>query len=1400
MKKSHLIFTGLFLILCEFLSFAQFISREDAGYLAENLFARYSKTADAGNLVISGDALMQKNGEDPAIYFFSEKKGGFLILAADKSAFPLLAWADSVDFSGNPADWPPALKEIIANWIEQVEYIRQNQLRASEETEEMWQILEKGGDIGLWSSKSVSPLLSTKWNQGCHYNAMCPADPAGPCGRVVTGCVATAMAQVIRYFEHPVNGTGNKCYTHYKYGELCADFSTANYNYSLMPNNLSSSNAEVAKLMYHCGVAVSMNYGPGGSGAFSSSVAHGMRNFYDYTNGLIIGKGSYTEDNWARIMKSELHNNRPMYYSGHGTGGHAFVLDGYQETNHFHINWGWGGSYNGYFYLNALNPGSMNFTSGQQAIVGMIPTANFTGMDFSSAIDLTCKTPVAGDISLGNDYVNYYKNFWPAAVGKELVYRFTTSLPGRIRVKITNETESVYTFLLNHPHKDSLVTYGTNGLTIDDTQPGTYYIVVEGQAGHEPTFTLEVVCPTTDADLDIQSAGVTPRYIQSLQENITLSSRIKNIGNAPATACTIEYYLSDDTHFDYGTDLYLGSDAIPSLNQGQSTIVNTVITMPDGLTPGFYYVIFVADRENTVQETDDENYFAVYVTVPESGIMDCSTSIELEDGIWYHGNTQQDGVNNMEEYSMGWEMTGPEVIHSFTPEFSGVVNISFVEKSPAMLYAMVMPICNEKTAETSLRIHNLIDTLITEQFYAIAGNTYYIVVDGYKGAFGDYGLLVELPKECPEIKVEFWGKMELCDGDFWPGFWTYWGHNNYQWFKDGSPVAGATTSSFSPNSPGDYHVEITENGCTGSSEIFRVRMDMPPDTARIASAGDLEFCSGGSVTLQLDNTVSYPVNWAKDDVMIEGATENLFSASETGNYSLYTINGVCAIESENSIKVKVLAPPVDTGEQLPFPSDHIEFYYPFTRDNNDVSGNNYQMVGWDYEPADDRFGYFWQARYLRGESEKLYSSNYREIPAAFTLALWIKSTTTKGGLIAGFFDNPWGPAKMEAILYMSDNGKLHFWLSNEGTPVELSTSSSYNDGNWHLVRIQHDGATSLEINDSEELLSSAGDVNKQTFEGYWSIGGPDIPVGVSDRPTSQFFNGFVDDILCINEGSDLVTSYMLSNPTLEILRSDNSPICSSGQVIFDLPFSQKGIEYRVWNNTLSVWHGAPVVGIGGPVQIAGGPDIDQSTEFHFVANNLTTNCELTLSKTIQVEVHPVETPSIALSSDAVVPLCAGTTVIFTANPAHAGVNPEIKWFVNGVDQNLNNPIFSLLTEQGNYEVFAKVITFNPCATASEAVSETISLVADVCTAIDDPEELKRIKVYPVPARDEIFFETSQEIRGLQIFDSTGRLVYTSTPYNNIKKIQVENWNSGFYYYKITTEDKTITSGKIIIAK
>ncbi len=261
------------LFVLSFNSFAQIVEPDYARKIVLNTFSELHK--GSGAAIITRDSVIYDDRNQPLLYIFNESKGGFLILSADKSAYPLLGWGESESLSVNASEWPPAFKEIIDNWTDQISYIRESSLEPTPSISEMWKKLESGYDPGLYGSKDILPLLVTKWSQGCGYNAMCPVDATGPCGRVLTGCVATAMAQVIRYNMHPVTGTGSKCYTTYRYGELCADFSSGTYDYAAMSNT--GGNSAVAKLMYHCGVAVSMNYGPSASSASSGSVAAAMR-------------------------------------------------------------------------------------------------------------------------------------------------------------------------------------------------------------------------------------------------------------------------------------------------------------------------------------------------------------------------------------------------------------------------------------------------------------------------------------------------------------------------------------------------------------------------------------------------------------------------------------------------------------------------------------------------------------------------------------------------------------------------------------------------------------------------------------------------------------------------------------------------------------------------------------------------------------------------------------------------------------------------------------------------------------------------------------------------------------------------------------------------------------------
>ena len=260
----------------------------------------------------------------------------------------------------------------VRNWLgyygKQIKAAVDNGIQPSTEITERWTLLKSGQAMPERSVTAVSPLIQTTWNQDTYYNQSCPADANGPDGHVYTGCVATAMAQIIRYWQWPNQGFNSHSYEHSTYGALSVDFSTATYNYSNMPNSLSSSSSStqktaVAKLMYHCGVAVDMDYGTNGSAAYSMNVPYALYNYFAYAdNGTYVFKSDYSDNDWVNLIKQELNNARPVYYSGNGNGGHAFICDGYTNSGHYHFNWGGGGYNDGYFALSALTPNSYNFS------------------------------------------------------------------------------------------------------------------------------------------------------------------------------------------------------------------------------------------------------------------------------------------------------------------------------------------------------------------------------------------------------------------------------------------------------------------------------------------------------------------------------------------------------------------------------------------------------------------------------------------------------------------------------------------------------------------------------------------------------------------------------------------------------------------------------------------------------------------------------------------------------------------------------------------------------------------------------------------------------------------------------------------------------------------------------
>ncbi len=227
-------------------------------------------------------------------------------------------------------------------------------------------------------NEKVDALMTTTWNQGTPYNNLCPQYTVNNVTkRYVTGCVATAMAQILAYNKWPETGNKSISYTYTDdvTGEilrLTANPGKTTYDYANMIDNYTSDNyndaqaAAVSTLMYHCGLSVKMQYTTSGSGSMIYDACSAVRRYFrykDYTPYYYRDIMSTTE--WMNLIYREIDDACPVLYAGASSGGHCFVFDGYNEKGQVHVNWGWGGSGDGFFTVSSLN----GYTSQQQMVL-----------------------------------------------------------------------------------------------------------------------------------------------------------------------------------------------------------------------------------------------------------------------------------------------------------------------------------------------------------------------------------------------------------------------------------------------------------------------------------------------------------------------------------------------------------------------------------------------------------------------------------------------------------------------------------------------------------------------------------------------------------------------------------------------------------------------------------------------------------------------------------------------------------------------------------------------------------------------------------------------------------------------------------------------------------------------
>ena len=390
MKTFYLIISGLLLSISSFSQFtlkkiivifltmlfcfsanSQAINEDNAKLISQNWANKHNLDSEITNVI-------RKKIENEVLLYIVSFKKGWVMVAADESLKPILGFSFDTFYN---LDNEPETLESLFQFYHQIK--KDDEMDKNIFTYE-WEAIKsttyKSGTI----SESIEPLIPVNWAQGWPYNAYCPLDddpdlPASFNGHHNTSCGPTAFAQILKYWEYPEHGRGYNSYT-YNYsgfaqlGFVEANFESTYYNWDNMPVTLNfddpeSTYKDIATLMFHAAVSVDGAWG-GGSGLYKYATA-AIEHFNFSPTCKVYFRDDFSSNEWHTIFRNELNNNRPIMISGvsENGGGHYFVCDGYYGDDFYHINWGWGGSANGYFPLYELG----NYTVRNYAIIGLEP-------------------------------------------------------------------------------------------------------------------------------------------------------------------------------------------------------------------------------------------------------------------------------------------------------------------------------------------------------------------------------------------------------------------------------------------------------------------------------------------------------------------------------------------------------------------------------------------------------------------------------------------------------------------------------------------------------------------------------------------------------------------------------------------------------------------------------------------------------------------------------------------------------------------------------------------------------------------------------------------------------------------------------------------------------------------
>lgn len=390
--KKNLLIIAITMLVVQHAVWAGTISTQTAQTIAVN-FIKVTVPATGPGVTASLTYTKTENDGTVDFYVFNLAPAkGFVIVSANDNAQPVIAYSTESLFNSNNAQF--GLSDWIKSASAKLHFAVLNNIPANAAIAGQWNAYLNGQNPVTSRAAAVGPLCTTTWNQEPYYNSLCPFDTTDN-QRALTGCVATAMAQIMKYWNYPAQGTGSYNYNDAppmysnNYGFQSASFAVP-FNWAAMPNAVTSNTSPVDSLMYDCAVSVAMDFGDdnqNGSGAFVlQSEAGGAGNpcaqnsyatyfFYNPNTLQGVRMSSYSTPDWISLMENELNSGRVIQYEGDDptAGGHTWVCDGYETNNMLHMNWGWGGSADGYFAVNDLSAGGYTFSQNDGALIGIEP-------------------------------------------------------------------------------------------------------------------------------------------------------------------------------------------------------------------------------------------------------------------------------------------------------------------------------------------------------------------------------------------------------------------------------------------------------------------------------------------------------------------------------------------------------------------------------------------------------------------------------------------------------------------------------------------------------------------------------------------------------------------------------------------------------------------------------------------------------------------------------------------------------------------------------------------------------------------------------------------------------------------------------------------------------------------